>query len=175
MRSTPGRPSENRGRTTPKSWNCTTRSRFPPATRGSSPISPPPCRSRPTILSARAKGATETLEPGTYYLNPYVQEVRLVDCRSQPTTSRTSAFPRRTDFGSPWRRSSNFASNPTGRHDLYSLQRGTRRKALGKEVINKVILPNARAYTRLRGSNHSGKEFITGDIRTPSRKIFRRP
>ena len=41
-------------------------------------------------------------------------------------------------------------------------------------MIDKVILPNARAYTRLRGSNHSGKEFITGDTRVAFQDDFQK-
>ena len=37
-----------------------------------------------------------------------------------------------------------------------------------------MILPNARAYTRLRGSNHSGKEFITGDTRVTFQEDFQK-
>ena len=39
-------------------------------------------------------------------------------------------------------------------------------------MINKVILPNARAYTRLRGSDHSGKEFIVGNTRAMFQEDF---
>ena len=45
---------------------------------------------------------------------------------------------------------------------------------MSKEVIAKVILPNARAYTRLRGSNHSGKEFISGDLRVAFQEDFQK-
>ena len=37
-----------------------------------------------------------------------------------------------------------------------------------------MILPNARAYTRLQGSNHSGKEFITGDTRATFQEDFQK-
>ena len=47
-------------------------------------------------------------------------------------------------------------------------------KSLAEEVITKVILPNARAYTRLQGSNHSGKEFITGDTRVTFQENFQK-
>jgi hypothetical protein len=35
-----------------------------------------------------------------------------------------------------------------------------------------VILPNARAYTRIRGSDHSGKDFIVGDTRVQFQAEF---
>jgi regulator of protease activity HflC (stomatin/prohibitin superfamily) len=55
---------------------------------------------------------------------------------------------------------------------LYNEERAN--KNLGEEVITKVILPNARAYTRLRGSNHSGKEFITGQTRVTFQEDFQK-
>ena len=38
--------------------------------------------------------------------------------------------------------------------------------------INKIILPNARSFCRLRGSDHSGKQFISGDTRTQFQQDF---
>lgn len=41
-----------------------------------------------------------------------------------------------------------------------------------EEIIAKIILPNARSFCRLRGSNHSGKDFISGDTRIQFQKDF---
>jgi regulator of protease activity HflC (stomatin/prohibitin superfamily) len=43
-----------------------------------------------------------------------------------------------------------------------------------EEIINKVILPNARSFCRLRGSDHSGKEFISGDTRIKFQEDFQK-
>ena len=40
------------------------------------------------------------------------------------------------------------------------------------EIVNKIILPNARSFCRLRGSSHSGREFIQGDTRAQFQKDF---
>ena len=40
------------------------------------------------------------------------------------------------------------------------------------EIVNKIILPNARSFCRLRGSNHSGREFIQGDTRAQFQEDF---
>ena len=50
----------------------------------------------------------------------------------------------------------------------------TDEEAIQKMVIEKIIVPNARAYTRLKGSSHSGKEFITGDTRATFQEDFQR-
>ena len=108
----------------------------------------------------------ETLEPGTYYLNPYVQEVRLVDCRSQRYNLNDIGFPTKDGFWVSLEAIIEFRVKPEQAAKTYILFNEEREgKTLAEEIIAKVILPNARAYTRLQGSNYSGKEFIAGDTR----------
>jgi hypothetical protein len=45
---------------------------------------------------------------------------------------------------------------------------------ISQEIINKVIMPNARAFCRLRGSNTSAREFIGGETRTAFQTEFQR-
>jgi regulator of protease activity HflC (stomatin/prohibitin superfamily) len=129
------------------------------------------------VLSAKGERGVqaETLEPGTYYLNPYVQEVRLVDCRSQRYNLTEIGFPTRDGFWVSLEAIIEFRVKPeqaAATYILYNEERDD--KTLSKEVVNKVILPNARAYTRLRGSNHSGKEFIAGDLRVAFQEDFQK-
>ena len=117
----------------------------------------------------------DTLEPGTYYLNPYVQEVRLVDCRSQRYNLKDIGFPTKDGFWVSLEAIIEFRVKPEQAATTYILYNEERAgKNLAEEVIAKVILPNARAYTRLRGSNHSGKEFITGDTRATFQEDFQK-
>ncbi len=44
--------------------------------------------------------------------------------------------------------------------------------SIDDEIIRKVIMPNARAFCRLRGSNSSGREFIEGDTRVAFQAAF---
>jgi regulator of protease activity HflC (stomatin/prohibitin superfamily) len=50
------------------------------------------------------------------------------------------------------------------------LQRGS--AEIREEIIKKIILPNARSFCRLQGSNHSGKDFISGDTREQFQEDF---
>ena len=112
------------------------------------------------LLSAKGERGVqaETLEPGTYYLNPYVQEVRVVDCRSQRYNLKDIGFPTRDGFWVSLEAIIEFRVKPEQAASTYILYNEERAgKNLAEEVITKVILPNARAYTRLRGSNHSGQ------------------
>ena len=129
------------------------------------------------VLSAKGERGVqaETLEPGTYYLNPYVQEVRLVDCRSQRYNLTDIGFPTKDGFWVSLEAIIEFRVKPEQSAATYILYNEERaEKTLAKEVIAKVILPNARAYTRLRGSNHSGKEFISGDLRVAFQEDFQK-
>ena len=45
-------------------------------------------------------------------------------------------------------------------------------ETIDEEIVNKIILPNARSFCRLRGSSHSGREFIQGDTRAQFQKDF---
>lgn len=129
------------------------------------------------VISERGERGVqaETLEPGTYYLNPYVQEIRLVDCRSQRHDLKDIGFPTRDGFWVSLEGIIEFRVKPekaAATYILYSEEREN--KTLAEAVIAKVILPNARAYTRLRGSNHSGKEFITGNTRVMFQEDFQK-
>ena len=129
------------------------------------------------LVSAKGERGvqTTTLEPGTYYLNPYVQEVRLVDCRSQRYNLNDIGFPTKDGFWVSLEAIIEFRVKPEEAATTYILFSEEREgKTLAEEVITKVILPNARAYTRLRGSNHSGKEFITGDTRVTFQEDFQK-
>ena len=52
------------------------------------------------------------------------------------------------------------------------LQRGV--AEIREEIIAKVILPNARSFCRLRGSNHSGRDFISGETRIAFQEDFQK-
>lgn len=43
-----------------------------------------------------------------------------------------------------------------------------------EEIITKIILPNARSFCRLRGSNHSGRDFISGETRILFQEDFQK-
>jgi regulator of protease activity HflC (stomatin/prohibitin superfamily) len=117
----------------------------------------------------------ETLEPGTYYLNPYMQDVRKVDCQSKRYDLTDIGFPTKDGFWVSLKGVIEYRIKPEQAAATYILYNEERHgKTLPEEVISKVILPNARAYTRLRGSNHSGKEFISGETRATFQEDFQK-
>jgi regulator of protease activity HflC (stomatin/prohibitin superfamily) len=122
----------------------------------------------------------ETLDPGVYYINPYVKRVSLVDCRSQRfdlSTGGEMGFPSRDGFWvkldgriefrvDPLRAAEVFVTYNEGDND-----RG-REARVEDEIIKKIILPNARSFCRLRGSDHSGRDFILGEKRSQFQEDF---
>ncbi len=117
----------------------------------------------------------ESLEPGTYYLNPYMQEIRLIDCHSQRFNLKDIGFPTRDGFWVSLEAVIEFRVKPEQAAATYVLYNEERDgKKLAEEIITKVILPNARAYTRLQGSNQSGKEFIAGNTRIVFQEDFQK-
>lgn len=129
------------------------------------------------IVSARGERGVqaETLDPNTCYLNPYVQEVRLINCQSQRYNLNDIGFPTKDGFWVSLEAIIEFRIKPEKAAETYVLYNEEREgKALGEEVITKVVLPNARAYTRIRGSNHSGKEFIAGETRVTFQENFQK-
>ena len=122
----------------------------------------------------------ETLEPGTYYLNPYVTQVSQVDCRSQRYNLQDIGFSTRDGFWVSLEGIIEFRVNPKEAAKVFVLYNegkdnaATDAEAIQKMVSQKIIVPNARAYARLKGSSHSGKEFITGDTRATFQEDFQR-
>lgn len=121
----------------------------------------------------------ETLDAGTYYLNPYMFRVDLVDCRSQRfNLAETSdmGFPSRDGFWVTLDGIIEFRVDPERASEVFviynQLTTKSNESTLNEEIVQKVIMPNARAFCRLRGSNASGRDFIGGETRTAFQKEF---
>ena len=122
----------------------------------------------------------ETVTPGTHYVNPYVKRIDLVDCRSKRfdlNTGGEMGFPSKDGFWVTLDGTIEFRVMPERAAHVFvtyndSVDDENGRASVEQEIINKVILPNARSFCRLRGSDHYGKEFISGDTRTKFQQDF---
>ncbi len=137
----------------------------------------------PNVLLVKAgfRGVqSETATPGTHYVNPYVKRIDLVDCRSKRfdlNTGGEMGFPSKDGFWVTLDGTIEFRIMPDKAAHVFvtyndSVDDVEGRASVEKEIINKVILPNARSFCRLRGSDHYGKEFISGDTRTQFQQDF---
>lgn len=115
------------------------------------------------LVSTGMKGVIpETLEPGTYYLNPYVVNVVEVNLQSQRfeiSGEDAITFPTADGFFVTVEGTIEFAVN---RQKAALL---THRVGDLDEIVNKVILPRVRGFSRIEGSKHPAINFIVGQTR----------
>ncbi len=118
----------------------------------------------------------ETKEPGTYYVNPYVTRINLIDCRSQRfnlAEKKDMGFPSKDGFWVSLDGVIEFRVKPEMAAQVYveynEFQNG---EEIQEELIRKAILPNARSICRLEGSNSLGRDFIQGTMRTQFQEKF---
>ncbi|MEZ6095905.1 MAG: SPFH domain-containing protein [Pirellulaceae bacterium] len=122
----------------------------------------------------------ETLDEGTYYMNPYTHRIELIDCRSQRfnlSEGDDMGFPSKDGFWVSLDGIIEFRVKPEMAAQVYVTYNETENDQgqmhdIDQEIIRKVIMPNARSFCRLQGSNSSGRDFIGGETRTKFQSDF---
>lgn len=118
----------------------------------------------------------ETLDPGTYNFNPYEIRVNLVDCRNQRfnlAESKDLGFPSKDGFWVSLDSIVEFRVNPAMAAKVYVLYKeDASSDRINEEIVRKVILPAARSFCRLQGSNNAGRDFIQGTTRTQFQETY---
>jgi len=122
----------------------------------------------------------KTLDPGVYYINPYVERISLVDCRSQRFDlgeEGQMGFPSRDGFWVRLDGRIEFRVDPERAAEVFVTYNDATNDSdtdarVEQEIIQKIILPNARSFCRLRGSDHSGRDFILGEKRLKFQEDF---
>lgn len=129
----------------------------------------------------------KTLDEGTYYMNPYMYRIELIDCRSQRfnlADNEDMGFPSKDGFWVSLDGVIEFHVMPDpdkneqgeyvhlGAAGTYVTYNEDTNAGIDEEIIRKVIMPNARSFCRLRGSNASGRDFIGGETRQQFQKDF---
>lgn len=124
----------------------------------------------------------ETLDAGTYYLNPYAYRVHIVDCRSQRfnlAQNDDMGFPSKDGFWVSLDGIIEFRIKPEKAAEVFVIYNEMENDSdsespIHSEVVKKIITPNARSFCRLRGSSQVGRDFIGGDTRTAFQKEFQK-
>ncbi len=116
------------------------------------------------------------LEPGTHPINPYQTRISLIDCRSQRFNlggEGDMGFPSKDGFWVSLDGIIEFRVNPEKAAEVYVLfNEADNGEDIDKEIVQTVIMPNARSFCRLQGSNSSGRDFIQGSTRTSFQEGF---
>ncbi len=123
----------------------------------------PPEQRNEFIVEPGLKGVQRTvLDPGTYYLNPYLFTVVEVNLQSQ-------RFEMSGEDAISFLTADGFTITVEGTIE-YALMRDkvallTHQVGDLEDILKKIILPRARGFSRIEGSKHPAKNFITGDTR----------
>lgn len=129
------------------------------------------------LVKPGERGVQEkALEPGTHYLNPYITRIDRVDCRSQRFSlgqEDDMGFPSKDGFWVSLDGVIEFRVNPEKAAEVFVLfNQSENGPEIDQEIVQTVIMPNARSFCRLQGSNSSGREFIQGVTRTAFQQSF---
>lgn len=134
-----------------------------------------------TVAKGQRGVQKDTLEPGTYYLNPYMYRIQPIDCRSQRfdiSKGEDMGFPSKDGFWVTLDGVIEFRIKPGQEAECFIMYNedinGTAAANIGDEIIKKVITPNARSFCRMEGSNSTGKQLIGGDTRVAFQTAFQK-
>ncbi len=115
------------------------------------------------LVPENLKGViAEVIDPGTYYLNPYVVnvvEVNLQSQRFEMSGEDVISFLTLDGFTVTVEGTIEFGLERTKAALL------THRVGDMDDIIKKVILPRARGFSRIEGSKHPAVDFIVGETR----------
>jgi regulator of protease activity HflC (stomatin/prohibitin superfamily) len=123
------------------------------------------------------RGVQKTLlDAGTHYINPYITRINIVDTRSQRfnlAETKDMGFPSKDGFWVSLDGTIQFRIKPESAAEVYvTYNEDKNGDAIDEEIIRKIIMPNARSFCRLEGSQKLGREFIEGETRMEFQKLF---
>jgi regulator of protease activity HflC (stomatin/prohibitin superfamily) len=107
-----------------------------------------------------------TLGPGTYYENPFIKKIIPIDVRSHRfdmTAEKIIRFPSLDGFDITMEGTIEWYVDPLRAAEVYV--KYVDQRDIITCITETVILPNARAYSRIEGSKHLARDFIGGVTR----------
>ena len=119
---------------------------------------------------------TKALDAKDHYVNRYEQRISLVDCRTKKLNlaeEQDMGFPSADGFWIRLDGTVQFHVIPEKAAEVFvTYNDDTNGDEIEEEIIQKVILPNARSFCRLAGSSYTGRQFIEGKAREEFQKAF---
>ena len=129
------------------------------------------------LVKEGERGVQErTLDPGTYFVNPYVTRISQVDCRSQRfnlAEKKNMGFPSKDGFWVSLDGRIEFHISPEKAAEVFvTYNEDSNGDLIDEEIVRKIILPNARAICRMEGAKKLGRDFIQGETAMSFQKEF---
>jgi regulator of protease activity HflC (stomatin/prohibitin superfamily) len=120
------------------------------------------------------------VQSGTYYINPYVETIIPVEVRSHRVELTDIEFPSRDGFILKPHVLVEYRVQPEKAPELQvrltdtaTLHQAdsTPEEQLKNEILQKVILPHVRGYSRIEGSNFDARDFILAEGEAGQKKV----
>lgn len=135
-----------------------------------------PVKKNTFLVADGERGVQEhTLAPGTYYINPYEKEIQEISLRSHRfdmAGDHAIRFPSKDSFNITLEGTIEWFIDEKRVAEIFMKYNDEGKMDFIDKIVEKVIIPNARAYSRIQGSKHLGKEFISGATRTIFQEEF---
>lgn len=126
------------------------------------------------LVEAGERGVQKhTLPPGTYYENPYIRQITSIDIRSHRfdmMSEKIIRFPSLDGFDITMEGTIEWYIDPLKVAEVFVRYVDTRDVITC--ITEDVILPNARAFSRIEGSKHLARDFIGGVTRERFQEQF---
>jgi regulator of protease activity HflC (stomatin/prohibitin superfamily) len=114
-----------------------------------------------------------TYPPGTYYPNPFIEKIIPIDIRSHRfdmMSEKIIRFPSLDGFDISMEGTIEWYIDPLRVAEVFVKYVDTR--PMITCIVEDIILPNARAYSRIEGSKHLARDFIGGLTREKFQEEF---
>lgn len=136
-----------------------------------------PANPNALVVAAGEHGVQqESIPEGTYYVNPFVRRISLVDCRQKTVTlnqDQDMGFPSKDGFWVQLDGFVRFRINEKKAAEVFVIyNEDFNGDDCTDEIRDKIILPQARSFCRLAGSNYTGRDLVDGKTREQFQKAF---
>lgn len=126
------------------------------------------------LVEEGEKGISKKImKPGTYYLNPFMYHVDLMDCRShrfELSGEEALRFPSSDAFEMTVLLTLEWAIDQASAPLVFARIGEVHQQNDKNEILQKVIIPAIRGYGRIEGSKYSAIDYISGK----SREVFQK-
>ena len=137
----------------------------------------PPTSANALVVASGERGVqNESIPEGTYYVNPFVRRISLVDCRQKTVAlnqDHDMGFPSKDGFWVQLDGFVRFRVNEKKASEVFVIyNEDFNGDDVTDEIRDKIILPQARSFCRLAGSNYTGRDLVDGKTREQFQKAF---